>query len=124
MQLRNAPCVAVKVDPRRKGVPLAGSLVALLALGDLRATAADLGAAAAPVAPAPPPPVFYSGWQFTIAPYGWFTSVKGSSTVRGLKTNVDESFVDIVQKGDSVLGLMGHVEARYDNWSVLRRIRA
>ena len=38
--------------------------------------------------------------------------------MRGLKTNVDESFVDIVQKGDLVLGLMGHVEARYDNWSV------
>jgi hypothetical protein len=93
----------------------AGIVLAIGASGSA-AVAADLGPAP-PLAPSPPA-IADSGWQFTIAPYGWFTSVKGSTTVRGLKSNVDESFPDIVQKSDSVLGLMGHVEARHDNWSI------
>jgi hypothetical protein len=50
-------------------------------------------------------------WQFTITPYIWATSLNGDVTVKGRKTNVDASFIDILQDTDSIIGIEGHAEA-------------
>src|SRR5829696_4118139 len=72
---------------------------------------------AADLPPPPPPPVVApivapSGWTFNFVPYGWLTSMRGTQTVRGRSVKVDASFIDIVEKSDSLLALMGNVEAR------------
>ena len=73
--------------------------------------AADLATPApAPIIEAPiaMPPV----WGFRFTPYGWLTSMKGTQTVRGRSTKVDASFIDIVEKSDTLVALMGTFEAR------------
>jgi hypothetical protein len=50
-------------------------------------------------------------WQFSIAPYLWATSLDGNVTVRGRRTDVDASFIDILQDTDSIIGIEGHAEA-------------
>jgi hypothetical protein len=52
------------------------------------------------------------GWTFRVTPYGWLTALKGTQTVRGRSVKVDASFIDIVEKSDSLLALMGNFEAR------------
>jgi hypothetical protein len=54
------------------------------------------------------PPV----WSFRFTPYGWLTSLDGTQTVRGRSVKVDASFIDIVEKSDSLVALMGNAEAR------------
>src|SRR5262249_14843216 len=79
--------------------------------------AADLGALPPP--PEPPPVVApQSGWQFRFAPYAWATSLNGNATVHGIKSNVNLSFIDILQKSDSLVALMGYAEARCDRFSI------
>lgn len=51
-------------------------------------------------------------WSFRITPYGWLMALDGTQTVRGRSVKVDASFVDIVEKSDTLVGLMGNVEAR------------
>ena len=73
--------------------------------------AADLVTPApVPIAEAPiaMPPV----WSFRFTPYGWLTSLKGTQTVRGRSVKVDASFIDIVEKSDTLVALMGNFEAR------------
>jgi hypothetical protein len=74
------------------------------------ATSADLGPHPREplVEPAPPP----SQWQFSFTPYGWATSINGSATARGHTVDIDESFIEIVEKSDSLMALMGYFEAR------------
>src|SRR5829696_3850991 len=77
---------------------------------------------AADLPPPPPPPVVApivapSGWTFNFVPYGWLTSMKGTQTVRGRSAKVDASFIDIVEKSDSLLALMGDFEARKGRFS-------
>jgi hypothetical protein len=57
-------------------------------------------------------------WQFSIAPYLWVTSLNGDIGLRGRKSQVDASFIDILQNTDSVLGFEGHAEARKGDWGV------
>jgi hypothetical protein len=77
-----------------------------------------MGAAiAADVAPAPArvieaPAALLSGWDFRFVPYGWLMSLKGTQTVRGRGAKVDAGFIDIVEKSDTLVGLMGTFEAR------------
>src|SRR6476620_6683115 len=74
------------------------------------ATSADLGPQPRePLAQAAPPP---SQWQFSFTPYGWATSINGSATARGHTVDIDESFIEIVEKSDSLMALMGYFEAR------------
>jgi hypothetical protein len=70
------------------------------------AQSADLG----PGYPAPAPQS--SGWQFSLTPYGWATSINGDVTARGHTVDVNESFIDIVDKSDSLLAWMSYFEAR------------
>jgi hypothetical protein len=51
-------------------------------------------------------------WEFRFTPYAWATSVKGNSTVAGQTTDVDASFIDVVEESESIVGLMGYFEAR------------
>lgn len=53
-----------------------------------------------------------SNWQFSFTPYAWATSINGSSTARGHTVDIDESFIDIVEKSDSLMALTGYFEAR------------
>ena len=53
-----------------------------------------------------------SGWTYRVTPYGWLTAITGTQTVRGRSVKVDASFIDIVEKSDSLVALMGNVEAR------------
>jgi hypothetical protein len=58
-----------------------------------------------------------NAWSFRFVPYGWLTSIKGTQTVRGRSAKVDASFIDIVEKSDSLLALMGDFEARKGRFS-------
>jgi hypothetical protein len=71
---------------------------------------------AADLTPDPPTPLLEApvapGWTYRFVPYGWLTSMKGTQTVRGRATKVDASFIDIVEKSDTLAALMGTFEAR------------
>lgn len=82
--------------------------------------AADLTAAPPPavaMAPAMPP-----SWSFRVVPYGWFTSLNGTSTVRGRSVKVDASFADIVRESDTLVALMGDFEARNGPFALLGNV--
>lgn len=52
-------------------------------------------------------------WHFVLAPYVWFTGIKGAVSVRGLpEVPVDQSFTDLIKDLD--IGLQGRFEARKD----------
>ncbi|MDF2813542.1 MAG: hypothetical protein K0S56_4573, partial [Microvirga sp.] len=51
-------------------------------------------------------------WSYRFVPYGWFIAMDGTQTVRGRSVKVDASFIDIVEKSDTLVALMGTVEAR------------
>jgi hypothetical protein len=73
------------------------------------ALAADL----APPRPVPEEPTpAPAGWTYRVTPYGWLTSLKGTQTVRGRSAKIDASFIDIVEKSDSLVALMNAFEAR------------
>src|SRR5215212_11868523 len=59
-----------------------------------------------------------SAWSFRFVPYGWLTAIKGTQTVRGRSAKIDASFIDIVEKSDSVVALMGDFEARNGRFSL------
>ena len=48
---------------------------------------------------------------FPVALYGWAPSVAGSLTARGQTVDVNASFIQILQKSDSLIGYMGYFEA-------------
>ncbi len=86
-----------------------GLLAALILTGSWAAQAADL-------APAPPlieAPGLAPAWSFRFTPYGWLTSLDGTQTERGRSVKVDASFIDIVEKSDTLVALMGTFEARH-----------
>lgn len=57
------------------------------------------------------PPVDPEAWRFNAASYGWLMSVSGSVTARGQTVDTNASFIDLVQKSNSLVGLMGYFEA-------------
>src|SRR5215213_5626903 len=59
-----------------------------------------------------------SAWSFRFVPYGWLTAIKGTQTIRGRSAKVDASFIDIVEKSDSIVALMGDFEARYGRFAL------
>ena len=56
-------------------------------------------------------------WQFSLTPYGWATSINGDITARGHTVDVNEDFIDIVEKSDSLLAWMTYFEARKGRFS-------
>ena len=83
------------------------------------ARAADLGPIRAPLVDALPMP---PSWSFRFVPYGWLTSLKGTQTVRGRSVKVDASFIDIVEKSDTLVALMGDFEARNGPFALLANV--
>jgi len=73
------------------------------------AWAADPARSRAPVVEALPTP---PSWSFRFVPYGWLTSLNGTQTVRGRSVKVDAGFLDIIEKSDTLVALMGDFEAR------------
>lgn len=69
---------------------------------------------------APPVPVQSGGWTYTFTPYAWLPALNGSSTVRGQTTDVDASFVDLVDRKipKDLFALMGSFEARQGRFSI------
>ena len=57
-------------------------------------------------------------WSYRFASYGWLTAMQGTQTVRGRSVKVDASFIDIVEKSDSLMALMANFEARYGRFSL------
>lgn len=94
-----------------------GSAIAVAACACWCATsvgAADLGQGAPLVEPSPPP----SGWELSFTGYGWLTGVNGTATARGHSVDFDKSFIDLVETSDSIMALMGFVEARKGQFAV------
>ena len=50
-------------------------------------------------------------WRFQAATYGWLMSVSGSTTSHGQTVDTNASFIDLLQKSDSLIGYMGYFEA-------------
>ncbi|MFN9971431.1 MAG: hypothetical protein ACK58T_16225, partial [Phycisphaerae bacterium] len=44
------------------------------------------------------------------------TSINGTMGVRGVTTDVDASFLDILDKSDSIIGLMGALDVEVDRF--------
>ena len=82
---------------------LAGTVLGILGASD-PAISADLGPTYAEPAT--------NKWQFSLTPYGWATSMNGDITARGHTVDVNESFIEIVEKSDSLLAWMTYLEAR------------
>src|ERR1700757_4050972 len=86
------------------------SFVAILAvlLCPPPAAAADEGTATAASNSSPSDP---DAWRFRVALYGWAPSVAGKLTARGQTVDVNASFIQILQKSNSLIGYMGYFEA-------------
>ena len=56
-------------------------------------------------------------WTFTVAPYLWAVGMNGDVGVAGIKTSVNDSFIDIMQDSDSVMAFMGDFSASKGPWS-------
>src|ERR1700751_715707 len=59
-------------------------------------------------------------WTFTLAPYVWMPSLNGSTTVKGRTTNVDVTFVDILEHTKipkDLFAVMTYFEARNGRYS-------
>ena len=82
-------------------------MLGLLAAEGPAARADDTVAQATPDAAVTDP----DAWRFRFALYGWAPSVAGSLTARGQTVNVNASFIQILQKSDSLRGYMGYFEA-------------
>jgi hypothetical protein len=95
--------------PQSKPAWVQGLLVLLMLTGAAQtATAEDQK----------PDPAAQSGWQFNVVGFAWLPSVTGSVTVRGHEAQDNASFTDIVEKSDSILAFMSHVEAQKDRFGL------
>lgn len=61
--------------------------------------------------PAVQPPVDPEPWHFNATGYAWLMGITGSVTARGQNIATNASFIDLVQKSDSLVGFMGYFEA-------------
>lgn len=51
-----------------------------------------------------------TAWHLTVTPYAWAPGLYGDVTVRGRDATLDASFVDILDRTDTLVGLQGHLE--------------
>jgi hypothetical protein len=87
----------------------------LLAAGTALLAMVALPGAARAQAQGGPTSVMDGQWHFTLAPYMWFTGIKGDVSVKGLPAvPVDASFSDIWKDFD--FGLAGRFQARKDRF--------
>jgi hypothetical protein len=50
-------------------------------------------------------------WRFAATFYGWAVNLNGSATVRGNAVNINASIIDLIQKSNSLMAVMGDFEA-------------
>lgn len=81
-----------------------GLAAALLPVGVPAVRAADTPTESA--ASADPEP-----WRIGLTAYGWLTNISGSAGARGQSVAIDASFIDIVQKSDTLGAFMSYFEA-------------
>jgi hypothetical protein len=75
----------------------------------------------APIAPAPA----IQTWTYSFTPYIWATSLNGSTTVKGRTTDVDASFIDILNHTEfpkDLFQVAAFGEARYGRFGLLADI--
>jgi hypothetical protein len=83
----------------------------------LSAAIAGVGLPLVPAIAADDPPAARSvgadpdAWRFRSATYGWAMNVAGNLTARGQTVDVNENFIQLIQKSDSLIGYMGYFEA-------------
>ena len=94
-----------RISSRRAAVLLFAAVLALGAVGRAFPAGAQTPPPAAEKAADP------DGWRFNAAAYGWLISVSGSVTARGQTVDTNASFIDLVQKSNSLAGFMGYFEA-------------
>jgi hypothetical protein len=102
---------------RRRSAAWLGILV-LGALGVNRPDVARAADVAMPTKAIAAPAL--DAWTFTLAPYVWMPSLDGSTTVKGRTTNVDVTFVDILEHTKipkDLFGVMTYFEARNGRYS-------
>jgi hypothetical protein len=103
---------------KRRLLPVWLGLFVLGVLSIYPSRAAKAADVAMPVKPIAAPAL--EGWSFTLAPYVWMPSLDGSTTVRGRTTNVDVTFVDILEHTKipkDLFGVMTYFEARNGRYS-------
>jgi hypothetical protein len=72
--------------------------------------------------PAPAPVAAIDTWTFSLTPYAWATSLSGHTTVKGVTTDIDASFFDILdhtQFPKDLFQLAAFGEARYGRFALL-----
>jgi hypothetical protein len=57
-------------------------------------------------------------WEFRLTPYAWLLNLNGDVTARGITSDVDVTFGDLVDKSDSLMAFTGLVEARRGKFSL------
>ena len=90
-------CAAMQPDPARAADPA----------GAAPSPGAPSAASDSPAAALPDP----QPWQFSMASYAWLMGVTGNIGVRGQQVDTNASFIDLVQKSNTLFGLMGYFEA-------------
>lgn len=90
--------------------------ITLAALSSLWCVTAVTGTAQsadlkAPVVIEPLPPI-PPAWTYRFVSYGWLLGLKGTQTVHGRSVKIDANFIQIAEKSDTLVGLMGDFEAR------------
>ena len=55
-------------------------------------------------------------WQFTATPYLWLQGTTGDVEVRGVEAHLDDSFFDMLDSSDTLLGGFLHLEGRNAGW--------
>src|SRR5688572_15661644 len=58
-----------------------------------------------------------NGWSFRLAMYGWMQSLDGTIGVRGIESEIDLQFKDILENLN--IGAMGVLEVRYQRWGFM-----
>ena len=57
-------------------------------------------------------------WHFRVTPYAWAPGLYGDVTVRGRSADLDASFLDILDKTDSIVGISAHMEVTKGRFGV------
>jgi hypothetical protein len=55
-------------------------------------------------------------WRFEVTPLIWATGIDGDITVRGTTASVGESFLDLLDESDTLIGLSGRFEVHKGKW--------
>jgi len=56
--------------------------------------------------------------KFAVTPYFWATSLSGNVTSRGVTSNLDVDFTDIVNDADNIYAVMAAVDLQYGRFVV------